>query len=100
MTVKPYEQWVHLWQGSPVYRELKAGWPIGWVIEDGAGKIAGSMGNVPTLCELDGKSNRRAFFFAPFDVDAALGFIHQIDHIWAIHGVHRDAFATGDVADY
>src|SRR5712664_4553395 len=55
LAVKPYNEWVHLWQGNPLYRELKTGWPIGWVLEDEDGKIVGSMGNIPFLYELDGK---------------------------------------------
>ena len=55
LTAKPYNEWVHLWQGNPVYRELKADWPIGWVLEDQDGKIVGSVGNIPFLYELDGR---------------------------------------------
>src|SRR6266446_6631216 len=55
LAVKPYNEWVHLWQGNPLYRELKTDWPIGWVIEDQDGKIVGSMGNIPFLYELDGR---------------------------------------------
>lgn len=53
--VKPYEEWAHLWQGNPLYRELHADWPIGWVLEDGDGEIVGSMGNIPLLYERDGR---------------------------------------------
>src|SRR6267378_1491659 len=42
-------------QGYPLYRELKPDWPIGWVLEDEDGKIVGSMGNIPSLYELDGR---------------------------------------------
>src|SRR5258708_12953821 len=55
LTIKPYEQWVHLWQGNPLYRELRTDWPIGWVLEDEDGKIVGSMGNIPFSYELDGE---------------------------------------------
>ena len=55
LTAKPYNEWVHLWQGNPLYRELKTDWPIGWVVEDQDGKIVGSMGNIPFLYELDGR---------------------------------------------
>ncbi len=55
LEVKPYEEWVHLWQGNPLYRELKTDWPIGWVLEDEDSKIVGSMGNIPFLYELDGR---------------------------------------------
>jgi hypothetical protein len=53
--VKPYDEWVHLWQGNPLYRELKPDWPIGWVLEDENGKIVSSMGNIPLLFELNGR---------------------------------------------
>jgi hypothetical protein len=55
LAVKPYDEWVHLWQGNPLYRELKTDWPIGWVLEDEDGKIVGSMGNIPLLFELAGR---------------------------------------------
>ena len=55
LTAKPYNEWVHLWQGNPVYRGLKTDWPIGWVFEDQDGKIVGSVGNIPLLYELDGR---------------------------------------------
>lgn len=55
LAVKPYEEWVHLWQGNPVYRNLKSDWPIGWVLEDEDGKIVGSMGNIPFVYELQGR---------------------------------------------
>lgn len=55
LAAKPYEEWVHLWQGNPLYRELKTDWPIGWVLEDKEGKIVGTMGNIPISYELDGR---------------------------------------------
>jgi hypothetical protein len=55
LAVKSHEAWVHLWKGNPLYRELKTDWPIGWVLEDGDGKIVGSMGNIPLLYEFDGR---------------------------------------------
>ena len=55
LAVKPYNEWVHLWQGNPLYRELKTDWPIGWVVEDQDGKIVASMGNIPFLYELGGR---------------------------------------------
>src|SRR5260370_19382620 len=55
LAVKPYEEWVHLWQGNRLYRALETAWPIGWVPEDEAGKIASSMGTLPFLYGLDGR---------------------------------------------
>jgi hypothetical protein len=55
LPAKPYEEWVHLWQGNPVYLNLGRDWPIGWVLEDEHGQIVGSMGNIPFLYELEGR---------------------------------------------
>ena len=55
LAVKPYDEWAHLWQGNPLYQELKTQWPIGWVLEEEDGKIVGSMGNIPLLYELNGR---------------------------------------------
>jgi hypothetical protein len=55
LRIKPYEEWVQLWKGNPFYRDLKADWAIGWVLEAGDGKIVGSMGNIPFFYELDGR---------------------------------------------
>jgi hypothetical protein len=52
---KSYEQWSHLWLGNPVYRELQAGWSIGWVLEDDNNQIVASMGNIPRLYEFEGR---------------------------------------------
>jgi hypothetical protein len=52
---KGYDEWSHLWLGNPLYRELQKGWTIGWVLEDEQKQIVGSMGNIPLLCEFEGK---------------------------------------------
>ena len=54
LTVKPADQWLDLWLDNPAYLELEE-WPIGWVIEDGDGRIVGSLGNVPTFFYFAGK---------------------------------------------
>ena len=35
----------------------------------------------------------------PFDVDAPLGVVQQVDDVGAVRRVHRHALAAGDVAD-
>lgn len=47
--------WAHLWLGNPLYRELKAGWPIGWVVEDDNKQIVGTMGYIPLPYQLEGR---------------------------------------------
>src|SRR5436189_6452939 len=56
LTAKPYAEWVHLWQATPLYRKLKADSPIGWVLEDEDGKIVASMANMQSFYELDGRN--------------------------------------------
>jgi len=48
------EEWEHLWINNPVYQRLN-NWPIGWVAENGAGEIVGSVGNVPVSYFLNGR---------------------------------------------
>jgi len=54
--VEDFEGWSHLWTANPAYREIKDKLPMGWVLENGDGAIAGYLGNVPLNYELEGKS--------------------------------------------
>src|SRR5579863_6132027 len=53
--VEGYPAWTHLWTGNPAYREIKDKFPMGWVLENADGAIAGYLGNVPLNYELEGK---------------------------------------------
>lgn len=48
-------EWTHLWRDNPLYRELGEDWPIGWVLEDADGQLAGSVGNIPLEYEIGGR---------------------------------------------
>lgn len=50
-----YEEWTHLWINNPVYRQMREHWPIGWVLEDQNNQTLGSVGNIPSLCEFEGR---------------------------------------------
>ena len=50
--------WEHDWKANPFYRE---GFPIGWVLEDGAGNVVGTFSNIPMEYEFRGRSIRAAF---------------------------------------
>jgi hypothetical protein len=54
--VENFEGWSHLWTANPAYREIKDKLPMGWVLENGDGAIAGYLGNVPVNYELEGKA--------------------------------------------
>ena len=53
LRIRDYEEWLHVWLNNPEYRH---GWPIGWVLENRAGRIVGSVGNIPLRYELGGRS--------------------------------------------
>lgn len=55
LEIKGYQDWIHLWLGNPLYRELQPDWPIGWVLENEQRQIVGSIGNIPLLLEMEGK---------------------------------------------
>ncbi len=52
---KPRAEWEQLWLGNPAFKSLP-GWPIGWVLEAPGAGIVGSIGNLPSVCHLEGKS--------------------------------------------
>ena len=49
------EDWRHIWRDHPLIDRLGTDWPIGWVLEDGEGKIIGSLANVPSLYTFEGR---------------------------------------------
>jgi hypothetical protein len=55
LKAESYEDWSNLWLGNPSYREVRAGWNIGWVLEDENRRIVGSMGNIPLAYEFEGR---------------------------------------------
>jgi hypothetical protein len=42
-----YEEWAHLWEGNPAYKEVSAIWPKGWVLEAANKRVVGYLGNIP-----------------------------------------------------
>ncbi len=52
---KNYDEWSHLWLGNPLYKEMRADWTIGWVLEDHNHRIVATMGNIPLPYELEGR---------------------------------------------
>lgn len=51
---RSFNLWTHLWLGNPLYRELEADWPIGWVVEDENKRIVGTMGYIPLPYQFEG----------------------------------------------
>jgi hypothetical protein len=52
--VESYPEWTHLWTSNPAYREIKDKFPMGWVLDNGEGRIFGYLGNIPINYELEG----------------------------------------------
>jgi hypothetical protein len=51
----PPEQRRSLFLDNPLWPRLRDSWPIGWVLEDGDGRIVGSLNNIPSAYLLDGQ---------------------------------------------
>jgi hypothetical protein len=51
----PADDWRGLFLDNPLWPRLGDRWPIGWVLEDGAGQVVGSLTNVPSLYHFRGR---------------------------------------------
>lgn len=51
----PAQDWRGLWLDNPLWDRLGNDWPIGWVLEDAAGRLVGSLGNLPSLYTFRGR---------------------------------------------
>lgn len=58
LTAMPFGQWRELWKANPAYQ--RHGGPIGWVLENDRGDLAGSIGNIPLEYEFRGRTLRAA----------------------------------------
>ena len=50
------EEWSRLWLDNPLYKKLRATWPIGWVLEDQDRRIVGTVGNIPVPYVFQGRN--------------------------------------------
>ena len=66
---QPESDWRGIWLDNPLWPQLSSHWPIGWVLEDAAGNIVGSIMNVPSLYTFQGRelicANGRAWVASP-----------------------------------
>ena len=51
----PAEEWPRLWLDNPLWPRLGGDWQIGWVLEDAAGQVVGSLASVPSLYRFRGQ---------------------------------------------
>lgn len=52
---QPLDDWSSLWLNNPLWPRLRDRWPLGWVLEDPAGTVVGSLLNIPTLYHFRGR---------------------------------------------
>lgn len=61
--------WRAIWLDNPARRRVGDAWPIGWVLEDAAGRVVGSLSNIPSLYTFQGRervaATGRAWVVAP-----------------------------------
>jgi hypothetical protein len=66
---QPESDWRGVWLDNPLWPRLESTWPIGWVLEDAAGMIVGSIMNVPSRYRFQGRdlicANGRAWVADP-----------------------------------
>ncbi len=56
LDTEEYPAWTNLWTDNPAYQEIHGKVPMGWVLETAEGAIAGYLGNIPLIYELEGRS--------------------------------------------
>ncbi len=49
MTVMSREDWLAMWLDNPLWPKVSKDWPIGWLLETDAGRLVGTLVNIPTL---------------------------------------------------
>lgn len=55
LDAEEYPAWTNLWTDNPAYREVQGRVPMGWVLETAEGRMAGYLGNIPLMYELEGR---------------------------------------------
>ena len=64
LDIKPRNEWMALWEENPACRDYPDVWPIGWVLENSAGYIVGSIANLPCTYHFRGRLLQAAAAFA------------------------------------
>jgi hypothetical protein len=64
LAIRPFHEWIALWEGNPARHQRAGHFPLGWVLQAEHGNIVGSIGNVPLAYEFQGRSLRAATAYA------------------------------------
>lgn len=51
----PAADWRNLWVNNPLWPRLHDRWPVGWLFEDAAGRLVGSLVNIPSFYTFRGR---------------------------------------------
>jgi hypothetical protein len=67
--IRPEREWREMWIDNPLWARVGDRWPIGWSLDDGRGRIVGSIVSVPSLYRFRGRellcANGRAWAVLP-----------------------------------
>lgn len=55
MQTRSVDDWRALWLKNPLWPRVGRDWPIGWVLEDMAGRVVGSVVSIPSLYRFRGR---------------------------------------------
>ncbi|HEU4587219.1 MAG TPA: hypothetical protein VFS11_01125 [Gemmatimonadales bacterium] len=92
-----YEEWSHVWRENPVYKQLQPDWSIGWVLENGSGRIVGYIGNVPLSYEFEGRTivaaASHAWVVEPEYRGAALLLLERV-----VNDAHAELYVSNTVS--
>jgi hypothetical protein len=55
LDAEEYPAWTNLWTDNPAYGQIQGRFPMGWVLESADGAMAGYLGNIPLMYELEGR---------------------------------------------
>jgi hypothetical protein len=55
LAIRSRRDWIGLWMGNPVYERMEGRFPIGWLLETGAGEIVGLIAKVPFAFHFQGR---------------------------------------------
>jgi hypothetical protein len=65
----PVDGWNNLWLNNPLWPRVRQDWPVGWLLENAEGHVAGSLVNFPMLYTFRGRelicANGRGWVVAP-----------------------------------
>ena len=68
LETRSIEEWARFFVDNPLWSRVGSHWPIGWVFEDHAGELVGSVTNVPLRYHFRGReltcANGRAWVVA------------------------------------